>query len=179
MPRLEVRQIGADDIRPLCDYWMNASDEYLLGMGADKSKMPSRHKFEVMLENQIATPLEQKKSLALIWVYDGKAIGHNNVNDIEYGQTALMHLHLWDSANRKKGLGEAFLKNSIPMFFELLKLKELRVTPYSLNPGPNKLLLKVGFKFKAQYECTPGPINLKQVVNEYILTSEELSLLAY
>lgn len=58
-----VREITHADIEPLTNYWMNASDDHLTGMGVDLNKMPSRQDFEQMLREQIAQPIEQKKIL--------------------------------------------------------------------------------------------------------------------
>lgn len=125
------------------------------------------------LINQISIPFKEKMSYALIWCLDGKPIGHNNINAIEFGQSAKMHLHLWNTENRQKGIGTFLIKKSLPFFFENLKLKELWCEPYALNPAPNKTLEKIGFEFQKKYTTIPGSINFEQEVNQWKLTKEQ------
>lgn len=170
---LSVREIQSTDIDLLVDYWLNADSAYLQSMGADINKLPTRMQFNKMLAEQIDTPLKDKKSYALIWELDRKPIGHSNVNKIEFGKTATMHLHLWRSVSRKKGIGTALVRKSLPHFFEKLQLKKLVCEPYALNPAPNKTLNKVGFEFVKRYKTIPGTLNFEQEVNRWELTKEK------
>ncbi len=108
--KLNVREIMEADINFIADYWSNATPEYLLNMGVDLKKMPARSDFQTMLSNQIKLDYEHKKSFALIWEVDGKPVGHSNVNPVEYGNQAFMHLHIWYPEYRGKGLGEKFVE---------------------------------------------------------------------
>ena len=112
-------------------------------------------------------------SYALIWILDKKAIGHCNVNSIEFGNSAFMHLHIWQPDFRKKGVGTSLVKKSLPFFFENLKLKELFCQPKSDNPAPNKTLEKVGFEFQKKYTTIPGALNFEQEVIQWKLTKEQ------
>lgn len=167
-PLLTVREIRESDIELIADYWSKAAPEYLLKMGVDLKKMPARSDFLAMLSNQIKLDYEQKKSFALIWEVDGKPVGHSNVNPIEFGKHAFMHLHIWHPEFRGKGLGVHFVKLSVPLFFEKLKLHRLYSEPYALNPSPNKTLPKAGFKFVKSYITIPGSINFEQEVNRWV-----------
>jgi len=169
---LAVREIELVDIPRVVDYWMNASDEFLIGMGVDLSKMPSRDALTQMLKSQIALPYNQKQSYALIWLVNNQAVGHSNVNNIKYGEIATMHLHLWTSDLRQKGIGTQLVKLGIPFFFKNLKLDILICEPYAQNSAPNKTLLKVGFEFIKTYETIPGSLNFLQEVNQYKLTKK-------
>ena len=53
------------------------------------------------------------------------------------------------------------------------KLKNLFCEPYTLNPAPNRTLIKLGFDFVEEYETMPGKINFLQKVNRYVLTKEK------
>jgi RimJ/RimL family protein N-acetyltransferase len=174
---LSVREIHESDIEPLCNYWHNASENYLLSMGVDIKKLPSRESFSLMLREQINTPIEQKKSYCIIWQYNGKPVGHSNTNPTRFGEEATMHLHLWESNIRKKGMGTEFLKMTLRLFFENLQLKKLYCEPYALNPAPNKALEKAGFNFIKKYVTTPGFINFEQPVNRWEMSrADYLSL---
>jgi len=74
-----------------------------------------------------------------------------------------MHLHLWNAASRKKGIGSQLVKMSLKYFFENLKLKRLFCEPYALNPAPNKTLEKTGFDFVKEYITIPGAFNFEQL----------------
>lgn len=165
--KTEVREIQATDISLIADYWSSSSEEYLHGMGADINKMPPRDHFIKMLSGQLALPYDQKAALALIWIVDGVPVGHCNVNQIQFGNQANMHLHLWKPLTRQRGLGTELLRKSIPIFFEKLKLKRLLCEPYAQNPAPNRILPKVGFHFVKTYQTIPGSINFEQEVNQW------------
>jgi len=171
---LQVHEIQEADIKPLLDYWYNATEEHLANMGADISKLPLRIDFQKKISNQIELPYKEKKAYALIWTIDQKAMGHCNIGDIQYGESAFMHLHSWYSENRLKGIGNQLVKKSIPYFFKNFQLQKLFCQPYALNPAPNKTLEKIGFTFIKKYECTPGSINFKQEVNLYSLDKSSL-----
>lgn len=164
-----VRELQAEDIEPLTDYWLNSDPDYMLGMGVDLAKMPSREQWQQMLTTQITQDYPEKQSYGIIWELDGRPIGHSNVNKIVFGEEAYMHLHIWYPEYRKGGHGQAFLKMAIPLFFENLQLKRLYCEPYALNPAPNRTLPKLGFTFVKSCVTTPGWINFEQEVNLWLL----------
>lgn len=172
LPNLSVREIQEKDIELISQYWQNADEAFLKGMGADKNKLPSPAEFTEMMLAQIVAPIAEKKSYCIIWEFDGKAVGHSNVNKIIFGEEAYMHLHLWNADLRKQGLGFQFIKMAIPYFFEKLELKKLYCEPYALNPAPNKTMQKIGFEFVRSYITIPGYINFEQEVNLWELTLE-------
>ena len=174
---LTVREITHDDIEPLIDYWMNADEEYLRGLGADINKMPPREEWRTMLSEQISQPYDQKKSYCIIWLADGKPVGHSNINKIIFGEEAYMHLHLWITGIRMKGMGTSFVKLTIPYYFKNFGLNKLYCEPYSLNPAPNKTLPKIGFEFVKDYITVPGWLNFEQKVNLWLMTREKTKIL--
>jgi RimJ/RimL family protein N-acetyltransferase len=174
---LSVRELQQKDIDLVVNYWMNANENYLLGMGVDIKKMISREAFTQMLNDQFKLPIEKKNAYCIIWEHEGKPVGHSNTNPTKFGQEATMHLHLWQSEVRKKGMGTEFLRMTLPLFFENLKLKKLYCEPYALNPAPNKTLEKVGFKLVRKYITTPGFLNFEQPVIRWEMSSSEASVL--
>ena len=168
-----VREIESKDIDLIADYWLNSDPDFLVNMGVDLNKLPSRIGLTKMLTEQINSTLKDKKSYALIWEFNGKQIGHSNVNGIEFGKQATMHLHLWKDDDRKKGHGTELVERSLPFYFEKLELDALFCEPYSLNPAPNKTLEKIGFEFDKKYTTIPGSLNFEQKVNRWKLTKEK------
>lgn len=172
-PTLSVRELQTQDIECIADYWLNANPQFLLGMGVDLSKMPSREQWQAALNQQLNTPMREKQSFATIWLVDGEAIGHCNINDITFGEQAFMHLHMWRSDLRQKGAGVKLVKLSLPYFFDNFQLKRLFCEPNAHNPPPNKTLPKVGFTFIKSYVTTPSWLTSEQTVNRWELTLEQ------
>lgn len=171
--QLSVRELQQKDIEPLTAYWLTASPEFLIGMGVDLQKMPRPEEWSMMLNEQLQTSLKDKKSYCIIWLENDVAVGHCNINKIIYGEEAYMHMHLWNNASRKKGNGTAFVKLTLPYFFENYQLKKLYCEPYALNPAPNKTLKKAEFTFVRKYTCVPGILNFEQEVNLWEMTREK------
>lgn len=173
MSKLLVRSLSEADISLIADYWLNATPDFLFNMGVALEKMPSRQQWEESLQTQLMTPIPEKSSFCLIWEVDGRPSGHCNINKIVFGKEAFMHLHLWQSPDRQKGLGEQLVRLSLPFFFELYALQTLYCEPFADNPAPNKTLQKVGFKWIRKHVTTPGWLNYEQPVNLWQLTREQ------
>jgi RimJ/RimL family protein N-acetyltransferase len=169
---LSVREIQEQDIAHLISYWQNASNEFLLAMGADPAKLPDAEQLQQMLLEQISRPYVEKASYCIIWLLNDKPIGHSNVNKIIFGKEAFMHLHLWNQSSRQSGIGSKLVERTIPYFFKNLEIKTLYCEPYALNPAPNNTLKKTGFHFVKEYVTIPGYINFEQPVNLWQMTRE-------
>jgi two-component sensor histidine kinase len=79
---------------------------------------------------------------------DEVPIGSCNVNEIEFGKTANSHLHIWNTKNRKSGVGSYLLNESIALFFINLKLEQIVCEPKASNPAPNTYISVVKNLFK-------------------------------
>ena len=86
-----------------------------------------------------------------------------------------MHLHLWNTGTRQKGMGTALVKLTLPFFFINYHIKKLYCEPYALNPAPNKTLEKAGFKFVKKFTTIPGWLNFEQEVNLWEMSYERFS----
>ena len=172
-PVLSVREMQLTDIELIVQYWLGADKTFLEGMGADIKKIPAREEWINMLTQQLHQSYNNKQSYCLIWVQNGLPIGHSNVNKIDFGKEAYMHLHLWNASVRKKGMGAELVKMGLPFFFNNLELQKLYCEPYAFNPAPNKTLQKVGFTFLKKYTTTPGWLNFEQEINLWVLTKED------
>lgn len=171
---LTVREIQEADVQPLINYWLSATDEYLTGMGALRAKMPAQPEWEQMFAEQLAAAYPDKKAYCIIWLLNGRAVGHSNVNKIVFGKEAYMHLHLWDASLRGTGYGAQLVRLTLPYFFRNLQLETLYCEPYALNPAPNKTLPKAGFRFVKTYITTPGYLNFEQEVNLWEISRAEV-----
>jgi RimJ/RimL family protein N-acetyltransferase len=177
VPNLSVREIQHTDIEPLTDYWFKSDPQFLVNMGVDLSKMPTREQWQEMLDHQISQPYREKLSYCIIWLLNNEAIGHSNINRIIFGEEAYMHLHIWKNDNRIKGLGLQLVKMTLPYFFKNMELKKICCEPYALNPAPNRIIEKIGFDFIKEYVTVPGWINFEQPVKHWELSHQKFKAL--
>lgn len=162
---LSVREIQHSDIELITQYWVTAEPGYLMQMGVDVSKVPNKDQWIKILTEQLDQSPEEKQSYCIIWQLDNKPIGHSNINKILPGKEAYMHLHIWYAEVRKKGLGTAFIRMTLPYYFENYHLQTLYCEPRSLNEAPNNVLEKAGFTFVRDYVTIPGWLNFEQEVS--------------
>ncbi len=167
---LTVRPITPEDFDPFLSYWYDSDTDFMKAMGVDISKIPSRANFLALLDRVIHLPFDQKPGYVLIWELDGAPVGHSNINGIAFGQKASMHLHMWQSGHRKKGIGTDFVRMCLPHYFEKFQLNELFCEPASGNSAPNKTLPKLGFEYIRTYFGAPEILMYEQDVNVYRIT---------
>lgn len=168
--RLVVREMNNEDLELFVEYWLSATPEFLFQMGVDVAKRPNRTKLVQLVSSQFQVSLESRKNYFLTWLINGKPVGCSNINQIEYGKRAFMHLHLWKTEYRQKGQGTAFIKKSLPFYFNNFDLKFLFCEPYALNPAPNRTVEKIGFQLVKSYQTISGASNFKQLVNQWKFT---------
>ncbi len=167
---LRVKELSAQEVPNIASYWTDSSDQHLIGMGVDLTKLPPKEDIINFLNKQISLDIKQRNSFALVWFIDDKAVGHCNVDQISFGEKANMHLHFWKQPQRRKGLGTQLVKLSIPHFFDRLHLKQLICEPYALNEAPNKTIPKLGFEFEKEHITIPGSLCFEQKVNKWVLS---------
>jgi RimJ/RimL family protein N-acetyltransferase len=174
---LSVREMIESDIESIVDYFLNASNDFLDAMGADKNKLPKRRDWITKLKLEYQKHYKDKEFYYIIWLIDGIPFGHSNINNIEFGKSATMHLHLWKGDKRKKGLGFEFINLTIPYYFKNYQLEKIICEPYAENIAPNKVIERAGFELKRTYKTTPGWINYYQIVNRYEMTRAQFEIL--
>jgi len=173
---LSVRPWQDGDIPSVINYFLDASEAYIRGLGADPEKLPIYDKWYEALSKEVELSASEQSYFYTIWMLGEQPVGHCNVNFIEYGQKAHMHLHLWKTDTRRSGLGTSFVKKSVPLFFDRFDLKLLICEPYAENPAPNKTLPRAGFSFVKKYHTTPGPINFPQDVCRYRIDKKDVNV---
>jgi len=172
-----VREVNENDYENIVDYFLKADKDFLHRMGVDINLLPKRDDWLNLLLYNHNKIIENKTIFYVIWLLGKTAVGHSNINKIIFGKEAYMHLHLWQSDKRQKGIGSEFMKMSIPYYFNNFKLKKLFCEPYALNPAPNKILEKLGFEFIKQHETIPGWINFHQPVNRWCMDADKFKSL--
>lgn len=169
-PPIRIRPFAdRRDYERMVDYFLDADEAFLRGMGVDPKKLPRRDAWIASALIDHARPEGEKDRCYLAWICDGTPVGHSSINRITVGEEAFIHLHLWVRDLRKSGLGTRFFAASATEFMRLFRLKRLYCEPYAENAAPNRVVVKLGFRFVKRYRTTPGPINFEQDVNLYLL----------
>jgi RimJ/RimL family protein N-acetyltransferase len=167
---IEVRPFSTrEEYELMLDYFYEADDPFLRGMGVDRMKLPERDKWLDALLVDHEKPDRERDRFYLVWLFRGRRVGHSSINKIVPGAEAFMHLHLWNPKLRQAGLGTEFVRRSVNFYFERFNLRKLVCEPWAGNLAPNRVLEKLGFTFVRQYRTTPGVIAYEQDVNRYEL----------
>jgi RimJ/RimL family protein N-acetyltransferase len=176
---IAVREMKLKDAESIVRYFHDGTPEFHKLLGVDPSKLPSVEDWIKLIHSEHALPLEQKQFFYVIWLYDGKPIGHSNINKIVYGQEAYMHLHVWTADKRHQGIGSSLVRLSLPYYFTNFKLNELFCEPHAVNPAPNKTLERTGFELVKEYDTVPGWINFHQPVKRWRMSKNGFLLKRY
>jgi len=168
-----VRPMRLPETRLVIDYFLNADLKFLARLGVDPAKLPEADAWFEAIAREYGKPLPERAFYFVAWESDGVPIGHSNLSDIEYGERAFMHLHIWNPALRLSGNGTYFVRESVRLYFEKFELQQLYCQPNALNIAPNRTLPKVGFKYLKTYETTPGWLNYHQPVTLWVLERED------
>lgn len=151
----------------MVDYFHDADDEFLALLGADRAKFPDREEWRTLVVDDLPRPPRERRFDYVVWQVDEQPVGHCNIGRIEYGRHAFLHLHLWDDAQRGRGVGSRLLTDSLRHFCSRYELEEILSEPHAVNPGPNRTMARVGFELIRSYDTTPGWINTHQTVNRW------------
>jgi len=103
------------------------------------------------------------------WFHDDAFVGFSTADKIVIGERANMHLHVKDAALRRRGIGVECVRQSVELYFQTLKLKQLFCEPNAFNVAPNRTLQKAGFKYVKTHMTVPGPLNFHQAVNRWVM----------
>lgn len=174
---ISIRPAEVQDYKFIVDYFRTGSDDFLSGMGVERSKLPERDAWLQLLSDNHELPLEQRTLYYIIWMVDNEPIGHSNINKIIFAEEAYMHLHMWRSDVRTRGYGLQLINQCLPQYFKIFRLQRLWCEPYGLNAAPNKTLKKAGFSLVKTYDTIPGWISFHQPVNRWCMTREQFDQL--
>jgi RimJ/RimL family protein N-acetyltransferase len=173
MEEATIREFaGRRDYELMLNYFYDADDDFLAGMGVDRQKLPPRGQWLSALLSDHEKSDGDRDRFYLLWQFVGRPVGHSSLSNIILGKEAHIHLHLWVAELRNADLGTAFVRRSIGFYWHRFRLTRLICEPWAENPAPNGLLRKLGFTFVKRYRTTPGPITYEQDVNRYELRHE-------
>jgi len=169
-----VRPLRLDEVEIRIAYFHDASDEYLLKLGADRTLLPSRADWLAFYEEDFARPLPERETYNLAWELDGRLVGFSSTDHIEFGEQAFMHLHIVEAPNRRRGLGTEFVRLSVEEYFRALELTRLFCQPNAYNVAPNRTLQRAGFRYVFSAEMQPSTINFLQPITRWVIERDGL-----
>ncbi len=176
-PRLSVREMSLSEAAIRIDYFLGASDDYLLALGVDRDALPSRVDWLAFYEKDYRRPIRERINYSLIWELEDGIVGFSTTDRIDFGNEAFMHLHIIEPSLRRRGLGVEFVRRSVRHYFEVLELQLLYCEPNALNVAPNRTLQSAGFRYLFSHETQPSPINYPQVTTRWVIKRSELDRL--
>jgi RimJ/RimL family protein N-acetyltransferase len=153
----------------IIDYFHGATPEHLEQLGVDPSRLPDRTRWREILARELGLPIPERRALAVLWEADGRTVGFSTADKITFGREAHMHLHVVDPERRRRGVGVACVRETVKLYFELLRLERLWCEPNAFNVAPNRTLQRAGFTYVKTHRTVPGWINFHQPVTQWVI----------
>jgi RimJ/RimL family protein N-acetyltransferase len=164
-----VRPMTLQETAQIIEYFHAATPEHLEMLGVDPTRLPQPSQWQRFYERMFDQPVEQRSGLLVSWLCDGRFLGFSTADKISIGQSANMHLHITDPSLRKQGIGVECVRQTVELYFQTLRLKQLFCEPNAFNVAPNRTLQKAGFKYLKTHMTVPGPLNFHQAVNRWVI----------
>jgi RimJ/RimL family protein N-acetyltransferase len=173
---IELGPMLLEDVHAQADYIYNSPKEFLISIGFDLSRFPSRTKFVENLESrikaQMARPESDKNYQKIIAKLRKKPIAAVVLVPNE-DESAHAHFHIWDSSLRGKGLGKDILTNGLKLLMDHQKRTSAFIEPHKENTRMNKLMAKCGFKLLGDSTFS-GPVTKTFPSKKYLIERARL-----
>ena len=176
--RLGVRPMRTEDVPALVRYWTEASRADLDRMGVDVAKVPHGAELTSSLAALCLEPPRAARAFYLVWEVDGVPVGHAGLKNIRYGDSADMHLHIWDAAARGRGFGARLFALSALDFYERFALNRIVCEPSAENPMPNRMLQKSGYALVGSRVGASSELSAIGRLNVYAIDRETAARVA-
>ncbi len=166
---ISVRPMTLQETSEIIDYFHSSTPEHLETLGVDPSRLPTPSQWKRLFEQMFDQPIEQRAHFIVSWLEGDQFVGFSTADKIVIGERANMHLHVKDPSRRQRGIGLECVRQSIELYFQTLRLKQLFCEPNAFNVAPNRTLQKAGFKYVKTHMTVPGPLNFHQAVNRWVM----------
>lgn len=168
---LELRDLTADEVPAIVDYWLHSPAEFLDAMGVDRVRLGSPQQIHERFVTAIPTGNRGQSRMTFgIWL-NGKFTGYTLLNRYS-GEVNYSHWHIVDANLRAKGISTALYPWRIKMYFEVAPISRLIHQTRTSNLGVNRMLDKFvpvaesGHVEKPDGVGVPGDFNLRYVRRE-------------
>jgi RimJ/RimL family protein N-acetyltransferase len=145
---VEVRDLALADLDAYVEYWHRPGNPALSALGIDPRKVYPAQKMREMLALNIAnnTALAASQMSTLVIVYAGAAVGVHELTHLVAGDSAVMHAHIWDGAQRGRGIGLISYVKAMRLYFERFGLATIRFETPKVNAAANRIKDKLGLR---------------------------------
>jgi RimJ/RimL family protein N-acetyltransferase len=168
-----LRDLVANDIPAIVDYWASSADEFLDFMGVDRQRLGSQEEIHARFSNSIRSGNPGQASLAFAITLDGHLVGYTLLN--HYSESVnYSHWHIIDPSLRAKGLSTALYPFRIKTYFDAVPIERLTHQTRRRNLGVNRMLDKfvpvaeTKFIEKPDGVASPGEFHLRIVSRDDI-----------
>jgi RimJ/RimL family protein N-acetyltransferase len=166
---LRVREMKLEEAGIIVRYFHESSAEQLERLGVDPTRLLPPEKWLAYYTHEYSKPVERRRTFLVMWELGDTAIGFSTADKIMYGKEAYMHLHILNPEQRNAGSGAVCVKETVKIYFEVLKLERIFCEPNAFNVAPNRTLQSAGFKYIKTHMTVPGPLNYHQAVTRWML----------
>jgi RimJ/RimL family protein N-acetyltransferase len=169
---LRLRDFTVGDIPQVATYWASQTPDDFARLSVDPGKIAA---MIAGLAAPLQLPSNVRVTERLMWQLSGRTVGMSSLVNIRFGEYGEIHLHLMEPRFRRLGYGHQFFAMSLQEFFRRFELALIVCEPSAANPGPNRLLQKLGLSITRTYRTIPSVVNVEHVVNRYEITRHHLS----
>jgi hypothetical protein len=170
---LELRDLTADDVPMIVDYWLHSPAEFLDAMGVDRARLGSSKQIHERFATAIPTGDSGQSRMAFgIWL-DQKFAGYTLLNrytdEVNYS-----HWHIVDANLRAKGISTALYPWRIKTFFEITPISRLIHQTRTSNLGVNRMLDKFVAVAESVYVKKPDGVGIPGDFNHRYVRREDV-----
>ena len=139
--RAGLRDLQAEDIERIVEYWHFSGTEHLDLLGIDRSLLGGPDDTYERFRAAIPTGDPGQLSVALSITLDGIPVGYTLLNQFER-EVNYSHWHLMEKSVRKSGLSALLYPHRIKAYFDLTHMTRLIHLTRTRNIGVNRMLDK-------------------------------------
>jgi RimJ/RimL family protein N-acetyltransferase len=169
---LRLRDFAVEDIPHVAHYWASQTPADFDRLSVDPTTIAA---MIAGIAAPLQTPSNARVTERLMWELNGQTVGRSSLVNIRFGKYGEIHLHMMEPAFRRSGYGYRFFAMSLDEFFRRFALAMIVCEPSATNPGPNRLLQKLGLSIARTYRTIPSVINMEHVVNRYEITPDQMT----
>lgn len=168
-----LRDITAEDIPAIVDYWIFMPEEALAFMGVDRERLGTHDEIHRRFSKAIRTGDASQPNIALGIALDGQLVGYTLLNR-HSAEVNYSHWHIIVPALRAKGISSALYPLRIQAYFEMAPIAQLIHQTRTHNVAVNRMLDKfvpvaeTKFVEKPDGVASPGEFHLRYVRREDI-----------
>lgn len=145
---IAVRDLTEADLPILMDYWFRSPAGFIESLGVDTNKLSSEPEFVKSLTERIRANAGKFPSQlnALAITYAGRTIGQHSVNEIQPGESAIFHAHIFDPSMRRRQVGMTSYPLACQFFMNRFCLKRIWFKTPIQNTGSIRVKQKLGIR---------------------------------